>query len=650
MPPRCFYLLPLIAALLQTSAANADVAQTRSEFQRAYAQAGSNPPIAVSDSDALRAYVIYPYLQQARLKFALTQSKQDANSDRDIEAFLRGRENAPVTRDLRRLWYVSLAERKQWERLQNNFRDMNDSALRCHSLTARIALQQLDGVQAAALDLWSKASASLPACEPAFTWLRTQQQLTPAHIEQRARLSLSTGNVVFAKQLIADLPSDVAAPLIIWAHFIEQPSRFITAASKTTTGKKIIEPGALLDGWTRLARSDQNEAMRLYKPLVRSQQLPKETASRFALELALALAWNRHAAALSYFALVNPSDIDERGAEWYARAAIWAGDWQRTAKVIAAMPDALRTHPRWRYWEARAIEQLGDRSAAAAQYARLQGDDNYYAAMAAARLNKPYAPRQESLTVDAEQVARIEQQPPFERARELLATGLRTEAYDEWREGYGKLSSDARVQSIALAAQWGWHDQAITTAAQLRVFNDYTLLYPRPFDSEINAAAALTTLPAALIYSTLRQESLYRSDALSGAGAQGLMQLLPTTAKRTARRWQLSPPNDLFQPATNISIGAALLRDLQKSFGNTAAALSAYNAGPGAAQRWLTTEPKAADVWIENIPYNETRVYVQRVLWHSVVFGWVATGSAQDTSAWLQEVRKTSQSQVVAAK
>jgi soluble lytic murein transglycosylase len=643
MLSRHIQFIGLFVALWLTSAANADVAQTRSEFQRAYAQVANATPTQASDSDTLRAYAIYPYLQQARLKFALTQGKQDVNSiDRDIEDFLRGRENEPVTRDLRRLWYASLAERKQWERLLTNYRDMNDSALRCHTLTARIALQRLDSVQATALDLWSKASTSLPACEPAFTWLKSQQLLTAVHIEQRVRLALTAGNVAFANQLIADLPSDVAAPLSLWARFIEQPSRFIGAASKTTTGRKIIEPVALLDGWTRLARADQNEAMRLYKPLVRSQKLSKETASRFALELALALAWNRRTEALSYFALVNSSDIDERAAEWYARSAIWAGDWRRTTKVIAAMPDALRTNPRWRYWTARSAEQLGDRKNAMAQYAQLQGDDNYYAAMAAARLGQPYAPRQESLVVDTEQVARLEQLPPFERARELLATGLRSDAYEEWREGYGKLSNDARMQSIALAAQWGWYDQAITTAAQLRVFNDYTLLYPRPFDSEINAAAALTNLSPALIYSTLRQESLYRSDALSGAGAQGLMQLLPTTAKRTARRWQLSPPNDLFLPATNIPIGAALLRDLQNSFGHTAAALSAYNAGPGAAQRWLSTQPKAADVWIENIPYNETRTYVQRVLWHSVVFGWVATGSAQDTSAWLQDIRKPS--------
>jgi soluble lytic murein transglycosylase len=623
----------------QIAAAN-DAAKVRTDFQRAYAEIEA--PTA-TDSEALRTYILYPYLQAARLKVALNQQTKTGidsavGADIEIEAFLKSRDNEPVTRDLRRVWYASLANRKQWERLQSNYRDMNDASLRCHALAAGIALQKPDAQ--AALELWSKANNSLPACESVFSWLKAERLLTPTHIERRARLSLSAGNSKFARQLLVDLPPEVAAPLTVWANFIEQPARFISAASKTSTGKRIIEPAALLDGWTRLARADQNQAIQLYKPLVRSQQLPKEAASRFALELALALSWSRNIEALRYFSLVDARDFDERAIEWHARAAIWANDWARVNRIVADMPENLRKQTRWRYWSARSTEQLGDRNTAKARYLQLQGDDNYYAALAAARLGQPYSPRLESLNVDAQQVSALEQQSTFQRARELLAVGLTSQAHEEWREGYAKLGLDSRSQAIALAARWGWHEQAIVTAAQLSVFNDYVLLYPRPFDNEINAAAQLTQIPPTLIYATLRQESLYRSDALSSAGAQGLMQLLPTTAKRTARRWQFDSPEDLFAPATNISLGAALLSDLQKNFRHPAAALAAYNAGPGAAQRWITEQSKASDVWIENIPYNETRTYVQRVLWHSVIFGWIATGSAQDTSFWLNDIRK----------
>src|SRR5690606_26300811 len=112
----------------------------------------------------------------------------------------------------------------------------------------------------------------------------------------------------------------------------------------------------------------------------------------------------------------------------------------------------------------------------------------------------------------------------------------------EWLYGIERLSEDARRQAIHLAAKWGWFDQAVATATQQRVFNDYELLYPRPFDREVRSAAKLTDLPDELIYGVLRQESLYRADAVSSAGARGLLQLLPETARRTARAWNRKQP------------------------------------------------------------------------------------------------------------
>jgi soluble lytic murein transglycosylase len=227
------------------------------------------------------------------------------------------------------------------------------------------------------------------------------------------------------------------------------------------------------------------------------------------------------------------------------------------------------------------------------------------------------------------------------RARELIAVNLRTLANVEWLYGYAVLSEDARRQAVHLAARWGWHDQAIATAAQQRIFNDYALLYPRPFDKEVSAASKLTNLESDLIYSVMRQESLYRADAVSSAGAVGLLQLLPETARRTAQRWKRTRPTaaDLAKPSVNVPLGAGQLRNLLDRFGGqTAVALAGYNAGPNAASRWLPGEAVESDVWIENIPYNETRTYVQRILWHRVVFTWLRTGEPQRTDTWAARI------------
>ena len=218
----------------------------------------------------------------------------------------------------------------------------------------------------------------------------------------------------------------------------------------------------------------------------------------------------------------------------------------------------------------------------------------------------------------------------------------RSEAATEWRIAYELLAPEQRVQAIGLADRWGWHHQSIAAAAQQTLFNDYPLLYPRPYDKEVRAAARLTDLPGELIYAVMRQESLYRADASSSAGALGLMQLLPTTARRAARRWGLKEPAraDLLQPSVNVAVGAGELKSLLDRFdGQTLLATAAYNAGPGAVQRWLPATAMDNDIWVENIPFNETRTYVQRVAWHTLVFEWLDNRKARDVEAWLGRLR-----------
>src|ERR1051325_9914020 len=186
-------------------------------------------------------------------------------------------------------------------------------------------------------------------------------------------------------------------------------------------------------------------------------------------------------------------------------------------------------------------------------------------------------------------------------------------------------------------------EQAVTTTAAQQMYDDLDLLYPTPYAQEINDAAALTGLQPELIRSVMRQESLYRPDAVSGANAIGLLQLLPSYARATAKRWNMPAPtpDDLKKPQINVPLGAAHLREYVDDFGGRVIfALCAYNAGPGPVRKWLPDEPRDAEIWIENIPYNETRTYVQRILWNMVVYRWKANGQAQSVADQLGPVIK----------
>jgi soluble lytic murein transglycosylase len=634
------------AALLALAGAQArgdddPYAAVRMEFLQAYntASAGLAEPQA-QDSAALRAYPLYPYLEAARFKRDLTLLPDPAPVDNGIAGFLQRYGEQPVGRALRRAWLLELGRRQVWQTFYTQYADTSgDPVLRCDLLQARIALNLGKDLAPAIVQEWLSAKDTPPECEPAFAWLRAHQLLPASLVDQRARLALAAGNTRLANSLIPALPPEMAAPLRQWSALIAQPQREIDRLINQP--ELPVESAALQDGWLRLARSDPDAALQRYQPLLQARQLDQAGASPYARSLGLGLAWSRRPEALDYFARVLPADVDDRTAEWGTRAALWAGNWPRAAQAIAAMPPALREQARWRYWAARSAELQGDAASAKAGYTALLANDNYYAGLAAARLGEAYAPHQQSLTLDSAAASRLAQQPAFQRAHELLLCRLEPLAVGEWAYGFDALDPAQRSQSIGLAMRWGWYNQGIATASKQGVFNDYALLYPRPYDGPVHAAAALTGLPEDFIYAVMRQESLYDSEVVSRANAVGLLQLILETSQRTARHWQRPQPSraDLFDPATNITLGSAELRDMLGEFDNQLpVAIAAYNAGPNAAARWLPDQPRDAAVWIENIPYNETRDYVQRVLWHTLVFDWRRSGEPQKTEAWLGQV------------
>ena len=643
------FLIPLACALLTPLAAHGATAhdpfeKVRESFRRAYGEVDDVAAKRHPDSEALRTYALYPYLQAARIRRALADAGEELGSvDQRAQTFLAYYGNEPVARNLRRVWLASLAERGQWQMFVDQYRsELADDALECQNFSARIALDRTDDLAPLIAKRWLTPR-SLPDCERAFDWLRGQNALSAELIEQRARMALKEANSGFAREIAAFLPPERAAPLLQWASLLEEPQRQIEAliAAPSTA----VEDEALLAGWTRYARSNRDLAMRRFDAFTRARGLTEQAASRYALALALALSWDRSPEALRYFDRVAAVDIDDYALEWQARAAIWSSDWRRLANAIAAMSDTQRGLTRWRYWAGRAAERNDDAKLARQLYESTLTDDNFYSIAAASRLGQTLAPHPERIVVDGVHLKEIEQLPALIRARELFRSEMRDLANVEWAYGYEMLPQTARPQAVQLASRWGWYDQAITTAAQQRLFNDYTLLYPQPFDPEVRAAAQLSKLPRELIYSVMRQESLYRTDAVSSAGARGLLQLVPDTARRTARAWkQPRPsPDSLFDPSVAIALGAAHLSELIDRFGGqTIAALAAYNAGPNAAARWIPPQPVEADVWIENIPYNETRTYVQRIMWHNLVFNWLKSGEPQKPEVWLLPVGPTS--------
>lgn len=637
--------LAAAAALLPAAGAAQAVppethAQARRAFVAAYADVEAGRPLPEGDVlDLLGGYVLYPYLEAAQARAALR--RPDARADAVAREFLARHGDEAYARPVRRAFLDSLAARRQWAAFLEAYATARavDQVLRCQAIEARIALGLTEGLRELVEAEWLTPRSAPDSCDAGFDWLRARGELTPALVERRALLALDAGELALARWLARSLPEAAARRVRDRATLVEQPAAAFDAAIANPALP--IAEDDLLAGFAVLVRRDLDGARDRLERLARARGLDAARLSPFARVLAVRLALNRRAAALAWFERVQPADFDEQAHEWHVRAALWAQDWTRVERAIGAMPEALAAQPRWRYFAARAAEARGQRDRARALYALVVPTDNWYAVLAAARLDRRFEPTLERLPLEATRLDALEAMPRFARARELFYAELRALANSEWSFAFESLPEAERVQAIGLPARWGWHFQAIASAAQLRLFNDYPLLYPRPFDAEVAAAARSVKLPATLLYAVLRQESLYQAHAVSSANARGLMQLLPATAAATARRIRRPVPSagDLLRPAVNVPLGAAYLRELVDRFdGQVVLALAGYNAGPGAVRRWLPDVPLAVDLWVENIPFNETRAYVQRVMWHSVVFQWLEDGRPEDASPWLVEV------------
>jgi soluble lytic murein transglycosylase len=615
----------------------ADAQAARQEFVAAMQRVRLHQP-DLPDSGALQGYAIYDYLVAARLRRDLTL-RPDENLDAAADAFLRAHTGQPVARGLRKDWLSSLAQRRRWDWFLPRSLDVVDPALVCDRLEARLSANDTQGLAAAALIRWIVPQKPPAECADVFTWLRQQGLLTPALAQTRTRAALAADNPKLAREFAADVPVSLRAPLVQWSDLLESPRPALNVLA--THPSLSVEAEALAAGFDKLSRSDDGFALDVLPRLLAREGLTPSLQDRLRRLAALGAAYARNPRAIAAFDELPLAAVDSQVQEWRVRAALWNGDYGRALTWMQAMPPALSAQPRWRYWHARAVAATMGNDAAATLFGEIATLRDYYGYLAADRLNQPYNLNVRPSPLDAAAQATLAGEAGMIRAHELFDCEMTDEAATEWATALEGADSTLKVQAAVLASRWGWYSQSITTLAQTGEFDDIALRYPRPFLDAVNQAAKLAQLPQDWILAVMRQESLFRKDAVSRADARGLMQIQPGTASAVARRWHLPLPghDGLFDPSSAVPLGAAYLRELLDRYGEQLAlSLAAYNAGPASIGRWLPTVPTDADVWIENIPYNETRGYVQHILEHIIAFASVRGAQAPRLAVLLSQV------------
>jgi len=310
------------------------------------------------------------------------------------------------------------------------------------------------------------------------------------------------------------------------------------------------------------------------------------------------------------------------------------------------MSDSERKSEEWRYWYNIALRRQEATVASDTALTELAAERSYYGFLAADEMDLRYELHDVAFAADEVMIAELANRHELVRARELFMVGLDGRGRSEWDTVIAYLSPELKMQAAKLASRWDWHSRAISTIASVGRYDDLSLRYPLPYHSSFEQHAASASIPSKWAYGVARSESLFMRDVRSSAGAIGLMQLMPATGEEVARTIRLpySGIATLTNLQSNIRLGTTYLGQMAERYGgNRVLATAAYNAGPHRVDRWLPPSGRQdARVWIENIPFNETRKYVRRVLAAETIFHWRMTGEIRRLSNELSQVESAS--------
>lgn len=587
--------------------------------------------------NALDGYVLAPYLDYAALRKDIRTL-----TDERARAFLDQEGTTQIGNQFRQDWQTELARRQEWTRFLAFDAGASDvgTTLRCQRLRARIATGgDSSAVRDELLALWP-TGASLPgACDDAIAHGRSQGWIDNDLILQRLRLAVADGNGGLATHLTRLLPATERSVGERLARALSDPEGTLVAARGWSD-----QPAARdAAHWAlqRRARQDVASAIGHWQTLATRFAFDDEQRGAILRALALYTAVAYRADAEDWYEKVPPSHRDEQLLDWQLRAALVAGDWKAVRDVANGLPAGLVDTPRPRYWRARALGELGQVAAAETAFRALAMEANFHGFLAADQVQAPYAVCPLEVVPDAHRALVLRAQTDVARALELQAVGWRAEATRAWDFAMRDAPKEHLLQALLIAAQQGWYDRALMTLNRGEDMRYYALRFPAGEREVVEREAASNGLDPAWVFALIRAESAFQSDARSHADAYGLMQLLPGTGKQMARELGITwnGTGTLLDAHTNIRLGTRYLAQQATRFGSSPwLASAAYNAGPAPVQRWLSARPTlAADVFIETIPYKETREYVARVLAFSVIYDWRLYGKARPLASRLPD-------------
>jgi soluble lytic murein transglycosylase len=567
----------------------------------------------------LKGHVLEPYVSYYRLRMRLEDAEPAT-----VKAFLGRHAGTLIADNLRAEWLKVLGKRGRWELFGTEYPKLiqGDAELTCYALSARLQAGER-GALREARSVWFSGRELAEPCEPLADALVVEGLVSVEDVWARIRLALEAGNVGVARRAAQYLPPGRALPEKQLAAANDHPQRFLERKPEleTRAGREMV-----LFALGKLARSSPNQAYFQYSRL--SDRLTDAERGYVLGQIAFQGARRQDPEALAWFKEADGAHLTDLQLAWRARAALRAGDWAEVLASIELMSESAAGEAGWRYWKARALKSLGETAEANALLAPLSTEHHFYGQLALDELGSVLAVPPAEYKPGAAEVGAVERKPGIQRALALYRLGLRTEATREWLWEIRRYDDRELLAAAEVARRNRIYDRAIATADRTVQTHDFDLRYLAPYRELMRTYTDPLQLDEAYVYGLIRQESRFIPDARSSAGAQGLMQLMPSTARWVARKAGMKDfhPSRVSHVDTNLTLGTWYLRYVLDLFdGQPVLATAAYNAGPSRARAWRDARIMEGAVYAETIPFGETRDYVKKVMsnasYYSLAFG-----------------------------
>ena len=631
----CRQGLSLFASLLISLPAVAD--QASDQAMRQALDAARDRQWNRIDEQAIENHVLASYIEYHRLRSRLPHIDADP-----INAFIERHTDSPLSGWLRNAAQIHYGNAKRYDA----FLAVSDGepvgvVRQCHYYTALLD-REPDTAASGGKQLWLTGRSQPNACDPLFDTLQERGIINAELTWQRLMLAWQAGEDGMMNYLAKQLPDS-------WQGAQRTLDRLQKRYAEITRVPVEVGPGgagsaALFSAaMYNFTRADTEAALEAWRKIGPHIPLSDEQRHELEYDLAFYSMVREVANNEGWVDKVLPRLADGDLLELRVRRALAKRDWNGVIEWVHAMPDAPRQDARWQYWLGRALEELGDPQTARKAFAAAADERNFFGFAAADRLQQPYELNLERIGFDENYRQEVADWPVVRRAEALRRIGETGLARSEWFAAMERLDTE-RARALAdYALHQGWYTTLIHSSIITEHWDALDWRFPAAYREQFQRWGEQTAIDPALLMAIARRESAFNQQAVSPVGARGLMQLMPGTAALVSRQLGIDKPSlrELFDPELNIRLGSAYLSDmLDRYHGNRIAATAAYNAGPSRVDRWLREAPQDFDLFVESIPFSETRAYVQAVLAYQVIFTSLAKGGNTNGVAMLSAAER----------